>query len=60
METVLDMPDFTVREAARYLSVHDKTLYAWQREGKIELTLDCTGQYRAPYGEVWRLLKERQ
>lgn len=59
MQTVLDMPDFTVREAARYIGVHDKTLYAWHREGRIELTLDVTGQYRVPYGEVYRLMRER-
>lgn len=60
METVLEMPDFTTREAARLLSIHDKTVFQWHRQGKIEFTLDVTGRYRVPYGEVWRLLKERE
>jgi excisionase family DNA binding protein len=60
METLLNMPDFTCREAARYIGVHDKTLYAWHREGKIQLTLDCTGQLRVPYGEVYRVMRERE
>lgn len=60
MQTILDMPSFTVREAARYIGVHDKTLYAWHREGKIQLTLDVTGQLRVPYGELYIALKERE
>ena len=60
MQTVLDMPDFTTREAARLLGIHDKTVFQWHRLGKIQFSLDVTGRYRVPYGEVYRLMKERE
>src|SRR5918995_7359884 len=42
------------------VGIHDKTIYAWAKEGRIQVTLDVTGHYRVPYGEVWRLIKERE
>ena len=57
----LEMPSFTVREAARYLGVeNEKVLYAWAKNGRIAFTVDVTGQFRVPYGELWRLLRERE
>jgi excisionase family DNA binding protein len=56
----LEMPAFTMREASKYLGIHEKTIYTWAREGRIEVTLDVTGQYRVPYGELWRLLRKRE
>ena len=60
MIETLPIPHMTVREASKYLSVHEKTLYGWYRDGKIDMTLDVCGQMRVPYGEVWRLLRERE
>lgn len=60
MQTVLAMPDFTTREAARLLGIHDKTIFQWHDAGRIKFTLDVTGRFRVPYGEVYRLMKERE
>ena len=60
MQTALEIPDYTTREAARLLGIHDKTIFAWHRQGRIRFTLDVTGRYRVPYTEVWRLLKEKE
>lgn len=56
----LEVPAFTMREASKYLGIHEKTIYAWVQAGRIEVTTDVTGQYRVPYGEVWRLLKQKE
>jgi len=56
----LEMPAFTVREAAKYIGVERETLYTWVHKGRVAAELDVAGQLRIPYGEVWRLLKERE
>ncbi len=55
----LQMPDYTTREAAKLIDVHPKYIFQMHRQGKIRFTLDVTGRYRVPYGEVWRILSER-
>ena len=55
----LPMPHFTPREAARIIGIADKVIYAWHKQGRIRFTLDCTNAYRVPYGEVYRVLHER-
>ena len=50
----LDMPDYTTKEAARLLGIHDKYIFQMHKQGRIRFTLDCTGRYRVPMGEVYR------
>ena len=57
---LLEMPGFTCREAARHIGINEKQIYAWIRDKRIEAEMDCTGQLRVPYGEVWRVIKERE
>ncbi len=53
---VLPMPHYTTKEASKLLSIHPKYIFQMHRNGKIRFTLDCTGRYRVPMGEVWRIL----
>ena len=54
------MPGFTVTEAAYQLGVTRDSIYRWEREGRIQLETNSVGQKVVPYGEVYRILKERE
>jgi excisionase family DNA binding protein len=56
----LPMPGFTVRESAKYLGIRRETVFAWIHSKKIQAEVDCVGQYKIPYGELYRLLHERE
>lgn len=56
---VLPMPQYTTREAAKLLNLHPKYIFAMHKTGKIRFTLDCTGRYRVPMNEVYRILHAR-
>jgi excisionase family DNA binding protein len=55
----LQMPDYTTKEAAKLLGIHPKYIFSMHKTGKIRFTLDITGRYRVPMGEVWRILSEK-
>lgn len=55
----LEMPEYTTREAAALLGVHPKYIFQMHQQGRIRFTLDVTGRYRVPMGEVYRLLEGR-
>jgi excisionase family DNA binding protein len=55
----LPMPGFTVKESSKYLNLRRETVYQWIREGSVNAEIDVCNQYRIPYAELHRLLKER-
>lgn len=59
-EEFLPTPDYTCKEAAKLLNLKSpKIIYNWHQKGRIRFTLDCTNQYRVPFGEVYRILAAR-
>lgn len=60
MTTLLEMPGFTLREAARHLRIHEKTIYRWVHEGRLKVELDNCNQYRISYGELYSYIRNRE
>jgi excisionase family DNA binding protein len=60
MTTLLEMPAFTLREAAKYLEVERDTVYRWVREGKLQAEVDLCGQLRIPYGELYSAMIDKE
>jgi excisionase family DNA binding protein len=56
----LELPGYTVRESAKYLGISRYTMFDWIHSGKAEATIDVCGQYRIPYVELHRLIRERE
>ena len=59
MQDLLPMPAYTTLEASKLLSIHPKYIFQMHKVGKIRFTLDCTGRYRVPMPEVYRILHDR-
>ncbi len=60
MTTLLELPGFTLREAAKHLGIHEKTIYRWVHEGRLQAEIDNCNQYRIPYGELYSALKAQE
>jgi putative resolvase len=58
--TTLELPGYTVKEAARLIGVTPKTAYNWAKQGRMDFYRDVNGQMRVGYGELYRLLRERE
>jgi excisionase family DNA binding protein len=56
---ILEMPSFTVREAAKLLGVRRETVYWYINHGRVAAKRDVCNQWRIPYQELHRLVKER-
>lgn len=59
--TLITLPPatYTLREAARLLSVSDKHVYKLWHRGELEVERDVTGQLRVSREEVYRFIKNR-
>lgn len=52
MITMLPVPAYTVREAAKYLGVSRDHIYKMLRDGRLQGELDVCQQLRIPYDEL--------
>jgi excisionase family DNA binding protein len=60
MSMLLEIPDFTVREAAKYLGVSRDHVYKQLKDGRMRGSLDITGQLRVPYDELLYQIRRQE
>ena len=60
MQTMLEMPGYTIREAEKILGCGEKYIYRLIRDGKIEAYTDDVGQKRISYGELYAYMKSKE